>query len=57
MHPDLIRALAPTGTDRTLVTRRGTIAVTIIEHASGAVYVGMHPSMLRVPYADILAIN
>jgi hypothetical protein len=62
MTPNQARAALPGGTDR-LVTFTGAsgkpveIHVTVIEHDRDAVYVGAHPAMLCLPYADLLAVR
>lgn len=54
---DRIRALAPVGTDRTVVTRRGTFSVTVVEYGDGAMIAGMHPDLYTIPFEDIREIR
>jgi hypothetical protein len=55
--PDLslLRAQLPTGRDKNvkLRTQAKPLYVTVIEHSSDGVYVGMHPHLCFIPYTDI----
>lgn len=54
MQADLIRAQAPVGSDRTIVTTRGAeLRVTVVQHHGGNLFAGSHPDLLSIPYADI----
>jgi hypothetical protein len=53
MTPDHARNLYPTGTDRLTVIGGELVMVTVVEHTRDAVIVGLHPGLLRIPYADL----
>ncbi len=55
MTADSARARMPIGTDRRikLWTRSAPLVGTIVDHTPAGVYLGVHPHLCFVPYADI----